>query len=61
MSNVRGYAQVRQDAVEADAELSGVILDEAEVVVDQGQPRVIRCVTQGIPITIEGDDARAIV
>ena len=58
---VRGHAQVGEDAVEADAIVPGVVLDETEVVVHQGQALVVRCVQHGVPVTIEGDDARAIV
>ena len=58
---VRGYAQVRQDAVEADTVVAGVVLDETEVVVHHGQALVVRRIAYGVPVTIEGDDARAIV
>jgi hypothetical protein len=42
-------------------QVAGVVLDEAEVVVHHGQARIVRGVPDGIPVTIEGDDARAIV
>ena len=58
---VGGDAEVREDAVEADVQVAGVVLDEAEVVVHHGQARIVRGVPDGIPVTIEGDDARAIV
>ena len=58
---VRGHAQVRQDAVETDPEVAGVVLDETEIVVHHRQTLVVRRVAHGVPVTIEGDDARAIV
>ena len=58
---VRRHAQVREDAVETDAVMAGIILDETEVVVHQRQAFVVRRILHGVPVTIEGDDARAIV
>ena len=58
---VRGHAQVRQDAVKTDPVVTGVVLDETEVVVHHRQALVVRRIAHGVPVTIEGDDARAIV
>ena len=58
---IENYARhfgVRFDGILADL---GVVFDEAEVVVYQRQTLVFRRIPQGIPVTIEGDDARAIV
>ncbi len=55
------YAQVGQDTVEHDALVAGIVLDEAEVVVDKGEPGILRSPGYGIDVTIEGDDAAAIV
>ena len=38
-----------------------VVLDEAEIVVDELQPGVLQGALYGIDVTIEGDDAAAIV
>ena len=54
------YAQVGQDTVEHDALVAGIVLDEAEVVVDKGEPGILRSPGYGIDVTIEGDDAAAV-
>ena len=57
---VRGNAQVGENAVELHAFLAGVVLDETEIVVDEGEAAVLNGRgLYGVHVTVEGDDLPA--
>ena len=58
---VARYPQIRQNAVEGYPMVARVVLNKPEVVVDQSEPRVLGRIVYSVDVTIEGDDAPAIV
>ena len=55
------YPQICQHPIELHAQLGGIILNKAEVVVNQGKPCVLGRIGQGVRVTIEGDELSAIM
>ena len=50
-------AEICQNAVELNPFVPGIVFDEAEVVVDEGEAGVLQRTRYRIDVTIEGDDA----
>ena len=54
---VAAYAKIGQDAVKQNILMAGVVLYEAEVVVDEGETGVLEGAVYSVDVTIEGDDS----